>query len=126
MKSTPPGPRVAQPSPLRRAWQLLALDRQDILVIVIYGIALGLLSLAVPVAVQSLVNTVAFGSLIQPLVVLTILLAVALIGAAILRALQVRITEMLQRRLFVRIVTEIGGRLPRVSAGALRAANGPE
>ncbi len=96
------------------------------MVIVIYGVALGLLSLAVPIAVQSLVNTVAFGSLIQPLVVLTILLAVALIGAAILRALQIRIAEMLQRRLFVRIVMEIGARLPRVSATALRKANGPE
>lgn len=106
--------------------QLLALDRQDITVIVIYGVALGLLSLAVPIAVQSLVNTVAFGSLIQPLVVLTVLLAVALIGAAILRALQMRIAEMLQRRLFVRIVMEIGARLPRVSAPALREANGPE
>lgn len=106
--------------------QLLALDRQDITVIVIYGVALGLLSLAVPIAVQSLVNTVAFGSLIQPLVVLTALLAVALIGAAILRALQMRIAEMLQRRLFVRIVMEIGARLPRVSAPALREANGPE
>jgi ABC-type bacteriocin/lantibiotic exporter with double-glycine peptidase domain len=106
--------------------QLLALDRQDITVIVIYGVALGLLSLAVPIAVQSLVNTVAFGSLIQPLVVLTALLAVALIGAAILRALQIRIAEMLQRRLFVRIVMEIGARLPRVSAPALREANGPE
>lgn len=106
--------------------QLLALDRQDIVVIVIYGVALGLLSLAVPIAVQSLVNTVAFGSLIQPLVVLTALLAVALIGAAILRALQIRIAEMLQRRLFVRIVMEIGERLPRVSAPALREANGPE
>ncbi|MGB7476888.1 MAG: hypothetical protein WBM26_11800, partial [Polyangiales bacterium] len=58
-----------RPSPLRRARQLLALDRQDIGVIVVYGVALGLLSLAVPVAVQSLVNTVAFGSLIQPLIV---------------------------------------------------------
>ena len=115
-----------RPSPLRRARQLLALDRQDIGVIVIYGVALGLLSLAVPVAVQSLVNTVAFGSLIQPLAVLTVLLAVALIGAAILRALQVRVAEMLQRRLFVRMVTEIGGRLARVSPRALREANGPE
>jgi ABC-type bacteriocin/lantibiotic exporter with double-glycine peptidase domain len=105
---------------------LLDLERPDIIVIVIYGIALGLLSLAVPIAVQSLVNTVAFGSLIQPLVVLAILLAVALTGAAILRALQVRIAEMLQRRLFVRIVTEIGDRLPRVSSKALKAANGPE
>ena len=50
--------------------QLLELDRQDIAVIVIYGVALGLLSLAVPIAVQSLVNTVAFGSLFQPLVML--------------------------------------------------------
>ena len=115
-----------RPTPLRRTRQLLELDRQDIAVIVIYGVALGLLSLAVPIAVQSLVNTVAFGSLFQPLVVLTVLLAVALIGSAVLRALQVRIAEMLQRRLFVRIVAEISGRLPRVSAPALQAANGPE
>lgn len=114
------------PTPLRRARQLLALDGQDIGVIVIYGVALGLLSLAVPVAVQSLVNTVAFGSLIQPLVVLTVLLAVALTAAGILRALQIRIAEMLQRRLFVRMVTEIGARLPRVRGTALREANGPE
>ena len=116
----------ARPTPLARTRQLLELDREDIVVIVIYGVALGLLSLAVPIAVQSLVNTVAFGSLFQPLVVLTVLLAVALIGSAVLRALQVRIAEMLQRRLFVRIVAEISGRLPRVSAPALQAANGPE
>jgi len=115
-----------RPSPLARTRQLLELDRQDIAVIIIYGVALGLLSLSVPIAVQSLVNTVAFGTLIQPLVVLTVLLAVALVGSAVLRALQVRIAEMLQRRLFVRIVSEISGRLPRVSAPALRAANGPE
>lgn len=126
MNERPAATQGARPSPLRRARQLLALDGQDIGVIVVYGVALGLLSLAVPVAVQSLVNTVAFGSLIQPLVVLTALLAVALIGAAILRALQVRVAEMLQRRLFVRIVTEIGARLPRVSGTALRDANGPE
>ena len=126
MKSLPATSAPPRPSPLRRARQLLALDGQDIGVIVIYGVALGLLSLAVPVAVQSLVNTVAFGSLIQPLVVLTVLLAFALTGAAILRALQVRVAEMLQRRLFVRMVTEIGARLPRMSPRALRDANGPE
>jgi len=126
MNRGPSSTAPLRPSPLRRARQLLALDRQDIGVIVVYGVALGLLSLAVPVAVQSLVNTVAFGSLVQPLVVLTVLLAVALTGAAILRALQVRVAEMLQRRLFVRIVTEIGARLPRVSGTALRDANGPE
>ena len=115
-----------RPTPLERTRQLLELDRQDIAVIVIYGVALGLLSLAVPIAVQSLVDIVAFGSLFQPLFVLTVLLAIALVGSAVLRALQVRIAEMLQRRLFVRIVAEISGRLPRASARALKAANGPE
>lgn len=122
----PSPPTATRLTPLRRTRLLLALDRQDIIVIVIYGVALGLLSLAVPVAVQSLVNTVAFGSLLQPLFVLTVLLAIALTASGVLRALQVRIAEMLQRRLFVRIVAEIGSRLPRVSAKALRAANGPE
>jgi len=126
MNGSVPGTPYLRPSPLRRVRQLLELDREDIVVIVIYGVALGLLSLAVPIAVQSLVNTVAFGSLIQPLVVLAVLLAVALVGAAVLRALQIRIAEMLQRRLFVRIVGEIGSRLPRVSAEALRQKNGPE
>ncbi len=126
MNERPSNPAVSHTSPLRRAWLLLSLDRGDIGVIVVYGVALGLLSLAVPVAVQSLVNTVAFGSLIQPLIVLTVLLAVALTGAAVLRALQIRVAEMLQRRLFVRIVTEIGARLPRVRPTALRNANGPE
>lgn len=112
--------------PLARVRQLLALDQQDLAVVIIYGVALGLLSLAVPIAVQSLVNTVAFGSLIQPLFVLAVLLAVALTGAAVLRALQIWIAEMLQRRLFVRIVSEIGSRLPRVSADALRNRSGPE
>jgi putative ABC transport system ATP-binding protein len=126
MNESPLATPNLRPSPLRRVRQLLELDREDIVVVIIYGVALGLLSLAVPIAVQSLVNTVAFGSLIQPLVVLSVLLAVALSGAAVLRALQIRIAEMLQRRLFVRIVDEIGSRLPRVSAEALRQKNGPE
>jgi len=59
MNKGPAATAPLRPSPLRRARQLLALDRQDIGVIVVYGVAIGLLSLAVPVAVQSLVNTVA-------------------------------------------------------------------
>ena len=126
MKLPDPGVVRKPVHPLRRTRQLLQFEREDIVVVVIYGAAVGLLSLAVPIAVQSLVNTVAFGTLIQPLVVLAVLLGLALAAAAVLQALQVRVVEMLQRRLFVRIVTEIGRRLPRVNARVLRLANGPE
>ena len=115
-----------RPSPLARTIQLLHLERQDIGVVMVYGVAIGLLSLAVPVAAQSLVNTVAFGSLIQPLVVLTALLAVALLTGLYLRALRLRVVEMLQRRVFVRVVTELSDRLPRVHVDAFVKSRGPE
>ena len=63
--------------PLPRLLALLRAEREDLWVVVGYSVAIGLLSLVVPVAVQSLVNTVAFGSLLQPLAVLTM----AVLGA---------------------------------------------
>ncbi len=112
--------------PTTRVLRLLRLESQDVWVVLVYGVALGLLSLAVPIAVQSLVNTVAFGSLIQPLVVISVLLLLALCASAYLRALQVRVVEMLQRRIFVRVVAELGLTLPRVNSEAFRTSAGPE
>lgn len=120
-------PSVAAPlSPTNRIAQLLLLERQDLSVVLVLGIAVGLLSLAVPVAVQSLVTTVAFGTLLQPLFVITALLLVALGASAYLRALQVRVVEMLQRRIFVRVVGELGRSLPKVKSDAFATSTGPE
>ncbi|MEM1417120.1 MAG: ATP-binding cassette domain-containing protein [Myxococcota bacterium] len=109
-----------------RALRLLAAEKQDIGVVVVYGIAIGLIALATPVAVQSLVNTVAFGTLFQPLVVLTLLLFGFLIFGAVLRALQFWVVEMLQRRLFVRLVGQLAHRLPRLHASVSARGAGPE
>ena len=113
-------------NPLRRTMAFIKLDRSDVTVLAVYGIAIGLFSLAVPVTVQALVNSVAFTGLRQPLLVLTILLAMALGVWATLRALQLRVVEMLKRRLFVRIASEIAQRLPHVQHGAFETRNGPE
>ena len=59
-------------TPYQRLRALLAGERTTLWVAVIYSVVIGLLSLVVPIAVQSLVNTVAFGSVLQPIVVLTV------------------------------------------------------
>lgn len=59
-------------TPYRRLAQMLRLDRGDYLVIVLYTVFIGLLTLAVPLAAQALVNTIAAGVMLQPLVVLTL------------------------------------------------------
>nr|MCU0227850.1 hypothetical protein [Bryobacterales bacterium] len=58
-------------TPFQHIRALFREERGTLWVIIIYSIAIGLLSLVVPVAVQALVNTVAFGTVLQPLVVLT-------------------------------------------------------
>ena len=83
-----------------------------------YSLGISLLSLAVPIAAQGLVNTVAFGTMLQPLVVLTSLVAAGLVFAAVLRALQNVALEYFQQRLFVRVVLDVTERLTHQPAQA--------
>lgn len=94
---------MAASDPLHRLKQLILVEREDIGSLLAYGIGIGLMSLATPIAVQALVNTIAFGALLQPLVVLTLILLVLLSFSNTLVALQFYVVEMLQRRLFVRL-----------------------
>lgn len=77
----------------------------------IYGVAVSLLSLAIPISVQALVNTVSFGVLKQPLLVITILLLSLLGISGVLRALQTFTLEIFQRHFYARISSEIAIRL---------------
>jgi ABC-type bacteriocin/lantibiotic exporter with double-glycine peptidase domain len=83
-------------------------------VVAIYASAVGLLTLASPIAVQALVGTVAFGTLLQPIVILSLILLAALTFQAVLRGLQSWVVERLQQRTFVRAALDLAWRLPRV------------
>lgn len=118
-------PRLAT-RPWHRLRAFLRLERREISTVVIYAIIVGALTLATPVAVQALVNTVAFGAVLQPLVVLSILLFGGLAFAAVLSVLEAYVVEVLQRRAFIRIADDFGRRLPTVRAEALDREYGPE
>ena len=105
-------------NPLLRLQQLIYIERQDIGTLIAYGLGIGLLSLATPIAVQALVNTIAFGALLQPLFVLTLILLVLVSCSNTLVALQFYVVEMLQRRLFVRLFGETANRLQRALISA--------
>lgn len=116
----------AHPSPARRLWALVKLERDDLWVVAIYAAVVGLLTLATPVAVQALVGTVAFGTLLQPIVVLSLLLLAALGFQAALKAMQTRVVESIQQRVFVRTAVDLAWRLPRVKREAADSGFGPE
>ncbi len=113
-------------NPLPRLRALLQLERSDLWVVVIYSIGIGLMTLVVPVAVQAVVNFIAFGSLLQPLVILTFFVGVALGFSAVMNAFRVLTVEIIQRRIFVRVTTDFAQRLVSVKTEAFDRLYGPE
>ncbi len=73
----------------------------------IYGLAISFLSLAVPLSVQFLINSVSFTALIRPTFVLGTVLLILLTFWAALNALQFFVTEIFQSRFFARITSEV-------------------
>lgn len=76
----------------------------------VYGIGISALSLALPVSVQMLVNTIANTGLTTPLVVLTVTLFVLLLAAGLLNALRIHLMDLFSRRFYARMVSEIAMR----------------
>ena len=112
--------------PLRRLWGFLRLELRDIWTIVLFAMVAGVLGLATPLAVESLVNTVAWGTYLQPLFILSALLFGFLAFAGMLKLLQQIIVEIIQRRMFVRIVGDLAHRFPMAKRGALESEHPAE
>lgn len=116
----------AHPKPLTRLMRLLRPEWTDVRAVVLFSFAVGLLALATPITVEALVNTIAFGGLLQPVVVIASILFCCLSFANVLVALQTYLVELIQRRLFVRVVADLAHRLPRAQLAAFDDVHGPE
>ena len=98
--------------------------------ILLLSVVNGILLLATPLAVDSLVNNIAFGGqehvYLQALLVLSIALFAFLALLAVMRAAQHYVMETIQRRLFVRVTADLAYRLPHTQASALEQMMAPE
>lgn len=122
----PSSSHSVHPSPMQSLRILIGDEWPELWVVAAYAAAVGLLSLATPLAVSALVQSVAFNTVVQPLVVLTVLLGAVLGFYSLLRALQARVVELLQARLFLRVAGELAFRLPRAEISAFDRAHAPE
>ena len=113
-------------TPLKRFFNLLTLDKKDIYQIVFYAIFSGLISLSLPLGIQAIINFIQSGRVSASWIVLIVLvvLGVALVG--ILSLMQLRISENLQQKIFVRSSFEFASRLPKIKFEALYNSYPPE
>ncbi|WP_145423650.1 peptidase domain-containing ABC transporter [Symmachiella dynata] len=113
-------------APLDRLRHLMLPEWSDLWIVLVFAFVVGLLMLATPIAIEALVNTVAFGRFLQPVVVLALILFTFLGFLAAVRALQTYVVEIIQRRLFARVAADLAYRLPRVETEATDGHYVPE
>ncbi|MFN6400060.1 MAG: ABC transporter transmembrane domain-containing protein [Planctomycetota bacterium] len=113
-------------SPQKRLLRLLRLDSKDIWTLGVFTLVVSFLDLATPLAVEQMVTTIGFASVVQPLIWIALMLFAILTLSAVIKALQVFVVEILQRRMVVRIVGDLAERLPRLERSAMDGIHGPE
>ncbi len=125
----PPGtverPKQAT-SPYQRLNQMIFEDRKDLYLILVYTFFSGLFSLALPLATQIVVNTVAAGVFMQPLTVISTCVCAALSFVALLRLLTLWMVEQIRQRTFTRVALRLAYRVPRVKHALLSREYLPE
>ena len=114
------------PSPYAALRALFRPEWGDVRAIAVFALFVAILNLATPIAVESLVGTVAFGRLLQPVIVLATILLAFLAFQAALRLLQVWVAELIQRRMYVRVAADLARRLPRVTPAGMDGHSPPE
>lgn len=89
-------------TPVQRVLKLVAFEKQDILLLFYLTLVYGVLGIATPVAVQTMVNIVTMGGVLQPLYVVGFILFCLLALSGAIYAIESFIVELIQRRVFVR------------------------
>ena len=113
-------------SPVQRLFRLLAAERRDITYLYVYAALAGIISLSLPLGVQSVIGFVSSGAISTSLVVLIglIVLGTMLVGG--LQIMQLHLIEYIQQRLMARVALDFAVRLPRVRSEALDGEYLPE
>ncbi|WP_019948493.1 peptidase domain-containing ABC transporter [Hymenobacter aerophilus] len=113
-------------TPTQRLWKLLHSERRDITYLYMYAGLAGLISLTLPLGVQSVIGFVTSGDVSTSLVVLIGFIVFGTIAVGGLQVMQLYLVEFIQERLFARISYDFAVRLPRVRTEALNGQYLPE
>lgn len=109
-----------------RFYSLLKLERRDILQVFYYAIFAGILSLSLPLGVQSIVNLIQGAQISTSWIILVALVSLGVMFTGTLQVMQMRIIETLQQRIFTRSSFELSYRFPKINMQELRNHYPPE
>lgn len=113
-------------SPIERFKNLVLVDKKDVYQLLIYAVLAGLISLSIPLGVQSIINFIQAGQVSTSWVVLIFIVVTGVAFVGVLKIMQFRITENLQQKIFVRSSFEFAYRFPKIKFNQIYNQSPPE
>jgi ABC-type bacteriocin/lantibiotic exporter with double-glycine peptidase domain len=113
-------------TPLKRYYSLLGLDKKDVMQLFFYAIFAGLISLSLPLGIQAIINFIQAGRISASWIVLIILVVIGVALVGVLSLMQLRITENLQQKIFVRSSFDFASRFPKIKFESIYNVYPPE
>ncbi|MCC5792358.1 MAG: ABC transporter ATP-binding protein [Legionellaceae bacterium] len=102
------------------------LDRPTLSSIAMISVIISLLSLSIPIAAQTLVNLIAFGKMLQPVITLSLIVLILMLALGALNIWQIVIVEVIQQKLMVKISLNLTRHFTHLSLDNFSVHHGPE
>ncbi|WP_294674308.1 ABC transporter ATP-binding protein [uncultured Fluviicola sp.] len=106
-------------NPLKHLSDLLKLEKSDISALYFYAVVSGILSLSLPLGIQSVIHFIQSGQITTSWLLLVLLVISGVVLTGVMQIMQLRITENIQQRIYVRYSFDFAHRFPRFNRQAL-------
>ncbi len=113
-------------NPWPRLGRLLLSEKREILYIYIYAVIAGLISLSLPLGIQSIIGFVSSGQISTSVVVLIAIIIIGVLLTGMLQVMQLWLVEHIQQRIFAKTAFEFAFRIPKMKLESLLNYYPPE
>jgi ABC-type bacteriocin/lantibiotic exporter with double-glycine peptidase domain len=100
-------------SPLKRLWNLLVLEKKEIISIYFFAILSGLIQLSVPLGIQAIIGFVLGAAMVTSIYILILVVVIGVLITGILQINQMRIIEKIQQKIFTEYAFEFAESMPK-------------
>lgn len=115
-----------KPTPVKRLFRLLGTEKKEIFYILFYAIIIGLVSLVIPLGIQTTVELISGGVFFSSVYVLITFIILGVLLSGGLQVVQISLVEFLQRRIFTKASLEFAFRIPRIRIESIQRNYAPE
>ena len=113
-------------SPVKRFFNLLRVEKEDIFNIYLYSIIYSLINFSLPLGIQTIINLISSGQVTTSWVMLTLLVLSGIALGGVFQLKQLTVSEALQQKIFTRAAFEFAYRIPNMRQEILESKHSPE